>query len=179
LLTFDISTDPVLPFSNTWFRERYPDLPCGKDSKKGSRLHGWYWIATDLSNSDLQGAEVELPTEERKNRGNGKYVSIGERATETCSNLGGNVCAVKLNKLRVVYNGHEGWARGRLRGHYKSLDPRTGALRISQHPNLHKIGKWGAAIFTEDMIHNLSPSLQPLASHLIATKLGRTVVEME
>lgn len=177
-LSFLINDEPT-PFSNDWFAKNYPDLACGKDSRKHDKLRGWYWIVTNLSNKELQGAATELPTEERRKRGSGVYLSIGDRASGTLQNVGENVCTTEVKGLRVVYNGHEGWARGRLGGHYKSLDPRTGALRVSQHPQLRQGGKWGAAIFTEEMIPCLSQEHQNLAARLVASKQGRTVVEME
>lgn len=178
-LSFEVGTMSPAPFSDNWFAQRYPELVCGTDSRRDERLPGWYWIATDLSNEELIDIEVELPAEERRCRGTGQYISIAQRAGATLFELDEKVCTTQCCGLRVVYNGHEGWARGRLMGHYKSLDPRTGALRVSQHPTLHLKGRWGAKIFTKDMIEHLNPSVQNLAAHLVASKLGRVVVEME
>jgi hypothetical protein len=168
------------PFSTQQFKEHHPDLACGRDSRKGEpKKNGWYWIGTDLSDAALKAAQADVPTEERQSRGSGRYVSIGERATGTLLDIGSEICAELMGDHRVVDNGHEEWARGRLGGHYESLDPRTGALRLSQHAGLRTVGTWSAAIFTEDRISRLEPNLQPLALRMVSSELGRTVVEME
>jgi hypothetical protein len=178
-LPFVVSSGEPRPFSDSWFAKNHPHLACGKDSKVGHRLHGWYWIATDTPFEDLAGAFPELPNQERRPKGTEKYRAIADRVSESQRDLGKYISKAKVRGLRVVYNGHEGWVRGRLGGHYYTANVSTGALRISQHPSLHGANNWVARMFTEDMISLLPAKLRSTASKLVESKLGRTVVELE
>jgi hypothetical protein len=178
-LPFSVSKNEPRPFSDQWFRDNHGALLCGKDGRVGQRLRGWYWIATDLTNEQLLNAFAELPDAKRRPKGTERYRSIGDRVAESIQDIEPYICKTSFDGLRVVYNGHEGWARGRLGGHYMTANVSTGALRLAQHPRLHASGKWAARIFTEDMISSLKPNVQVEAKTLIASKLGRNVVELE
>lgn len=178
-LPFVVSSGEPRPFSVSWFANSHPHLACGKDSKVGHRLPGWYWIATDTPFEDLVSAIADLPEKKRRPKGTETYRAIADRVAESQKDLGKYIGKAKVKGLRVVYNGHEGWARGRLGGHYYTANVSTGALRISQHPSLHGTSNWVARLFTEDMISLLPAKLRLTASQLIQSKLGHTVVELE
>lgn len=168
-------------FSKGWLAKYYPELRFRKDNTIGmAKQPGWYWFQTDAPDNYFKSLSIDSPPKTYIDKGFNSYKNtISDKATANLIEV--KDALIEDKGKRVVYNGHEIWVSGRLADHFNSPNPRTGALKLEQHPELNKKKyTWSVRVLTKDIIEDsttITKEDKVHLLHLIKSSMGRRIIE--
>jgi hypothetical protein len=130
---------------------------------------GWYWFSVSMTYREMH--DVPRPDKLPRNA-----CDIGSQSHVNLDTFGSALLCQHDKELRVViYNGHEGNVKNRVRTHFVLGNDSTGAIGLVHYPLSHK--SWRVHMFSESCIKNIEKAQASRIRLLLNSATGRCAVE--
>jgi hypothetical protein len=129
---------------------------------------GWYWFLVKMKYDELHTVvkPTSLPA---------KGCDIGLLTRKNKDLFGLSLLCASESDITVIYNGHEGNVRSRLRAHFSLKNNQTGALGIKHYPLSNET--WIVRYFSSACFTDISASDKSRIELLMKSYTGRCAVE--